>query len=82
MLLFGDGDEARLEVRDDGPGLGDIAQRAAERWVRGNGTAEHGFGLGLAIAEATARRDGGRLELHDGEEGGAVVAIVLPRLIG
>lgn len=83
LLLFRDGDETRLEVRDDGPGLGDLAQRAAERGVRGDSpTAAQGFGLGLAIAEAAARRFGGRLELFDGDEGGAVVAIVLPRLIG
>lgn len=50
--------------------------------VRGDGTAEQGFGLGLAIAEAAARRFGGRLELGNGEEGGAVVAIVLPCHVG
>ncbi len=82
VLLFADGDEVRLEVRDDGPGLGKLSGRAAERGVRGDGMAEQGFGLGLAIAEAAARRFGGRLELRDGEEGGAVVAIVLPRLAG
>jgi signal transduction histidine kinase len=82
VVLFRDGEEARVEVRDDGPGLGDLAQRAAERGVRGASTAEQGFGLGLAIAESTARRFGGRLELRDGEEGGAVAAIVLPRLSG
>jgi len=82
VLLFADGDEVRLEVRDDGPGLGEISGRAAERGVRGDGTAEQGFGLGLAIADAAARRFGGRLELFDGDEGGAVVAIVVPRLAG
>lgn len=40
---------------------------------------QQGFGLGLAIAEAAARRFGGRLELFDGDEGRAVVAIVVPR---
>lgn len=82
ILLYRDGDQAHLEVRDDGPGLGDVAQRAAERGVRGEGAAEQGLGLGLAIAEATARRHGGQLELHDDEAGGAVVAIVLPRRLG
>lgn len=82
VLLFADGDEARLEVRDDGPGLGDLSTRAAERGVRGDAAAEQGFGLGLAIAEAAARRFGGRLELKDGEDGGAVIAIVLPLFAG
>ena len=78
LLLFRDGDDLRLEVRDDGPGLGSLSGRAAERGVRGSTPAGEGFGFGLAIAEASARRFGGRLELGDGEEGGALAAIVLP----
>lgn len=78
LLLFRDGDEVRLEVRDDGPGLGAVSGRAAERGRRGEHAAGEGFGLGLAIAEACARRFGGRLELEDVDEGGALAAIVLP----
>lgn len=78
LLLFRDGDELRLEVRDDGPGFGELSARAAERGVRGEEVASEGLGLGLAIAEAAARRYGGRLELDSGDDGETLVAIVLP----
>ena len=78
LVLFRDGDEVRLEVRDDGPGLGAVSARAAERGLRGEHAAGEGFGLGLAIAEASARRFGGRLELEDADGGGALAALVLP----
>lgn len=78
LLLFRDGDEVRLEVRDDGPGFAELSGRAAERGVRGDETGAEGSGLGLAIAESSARRFGGRLELSTADEGETLVAIVLP----
>lgn len=78
LLLYRDHAEVRLEVRDDGPGFGGLGKRAAERGVRGDQARGEGFGLGLAIAEASARRFGGRLDLGEGDEGETVVAIVLP----
>ena len=80
LVLFTEGDEVRLEVRDDGPGFGDFSARAAERGVRGDEAEGAGFGLGLAIAEAAARRLGGRLELTTGGDGETVVAMVVPKL--
>lgn len=74
VLLFREGDAARLEVRDDGPGFDLDLSRAADRGVRGEAA---GFGLGLAITEAVARRHGGRLELRNAEEG-ALAALTLP----
>lgn len=78
LLLWIEGEHARIEVRDDGPGLGDLATYATERGVRGSQARGEGFGLGLAIAEAAARRFGGRLELANGPEGGTHAAMVLP----
>jgi signal transduction histidine kinase len=78
LLVFEDGDEIRIEVRDDGPGLGELSRRASERGTRGPQSNAEGSGLGLAIAEASVRRFGGRLETGDSEGGGALVAIVLP----
>lgn len=78
VLLFREGEEVRLEVRDDGPGFGPSLGRAAERGVRGSDGSGAGFGLGLAIAEAAARRFGGHLELRDDADGGTLAAIVLP----
>jgi two-component system OmpR family sensor kinase len=66
---------ARLSVRDEGRGLQPYqAERAFERFWRGDGTAS-GSGLGLAIVRATAERHGGRAFAE-----GAVFTIELPVL--
>lgn len=78
LLLFRDNAEIRIEVRDDGPGFGDISERAAERGVRGHRAQAEGFGLGLAIAEACARRFGGRLSLDESSGGETLVAMIFP----
>jgi two-component system sensor histidine kinase TctE len=59
---------ARAEVRDNGPGIA-AARRSAvfERFHSANPSekSSHGAGLGLAIARAYARRNGGDIELAD-----------------
>ncbi len=80
LLLWVELGEAWIEVRDDGRGLSGIGTDAIRRGVRAPDARGEGFGLGLAIAEAAARRYGGRLELRDGPEGGTYAAIVLPVL--
>jgi two-component system sensor histidine kinase TctE len=71
---------ALAEVRDDGPGIAQ-ARRAEvfERFhsagsVAGKGS--HGSGLGLSIARAYARRNGGDIELADGPTGTGLRAIL------
>lgn len=68
-----EGDVALAEVRDGGPGIAPARREAVfERFSRGN-TADAadtagmagGAGLGLAIARAYARRNGGDIELAD-----------------
>jgi two-component system sensor histidine kinase TctE len=74
------GDEARLTVIDDGPGI-PAAERArvGERFFRASNTVGSGSGLGLAIARALAERHHGRLEVDTGPGGvGLAVTIVLP----
>jgi two-component system OmpR family sensor kinase len=68
-----------LEVSDAGKGFGqDIADRAFERFARGDGARTRGgAGLGLSIVRAIAEAHGGRVELVRGE--GATVRIWLPR---
>jgi two-component system OmpR family sensor kinase len=68
-----------LEVSDAGKGFGeDIADRAFERFARGDGARTRGgAGLGLSIVWAIAEAHGGRAELVRGE--GATVRIWLPR---
>ncbi len=68
-----------LEVSDAGKGFGqDIADRAFERFARGDGARTRGgAGLGLSIVRAIAEAHGGRAELVRGE--GATVRIWVPR---
>ena len=73
-----EGEEAIVEIRDDGPGFADaVVDHAGQRFVPGS---VDGAGLGLAIVDAIAARHGGHLELGrraDGE--GAVATLHLPR---
>lgn len=75
------GDGARLEVRDQGPGV-DPAEHEMifQRFQRGSRTGgEGGFGLGLAIGRELARQMGGELELVPETDGrGATFACTLP----
>ncbi len=68
-----EGDVALVEVRDGGPGIAPERREAVfERFSRGNAAdaadtagMAGGAGLGLAIARAYARRNGGDIELAD-----------------
>ncbi|EJL90100.1 signal transduction histidine kinase [Polaromonas sp. CF318] len=71
---------ALAEVRDSGPGIAQ-ARRAEvfERFHSAGSVAEkgsHGAGLGLSIARAYARRNGGDIELADGPTGTGLRAIL------
>lgn len=58
------GDDVRLLVRDDGPGLSEaVVERAFERFTSLDGLG--GAGLGLAIAREIARLHGGDLRYAD-----------------
>ena len=65
-----DGGGLRLVVVDRGPGFG---VEAVARGTSGSGSS----GLGLSIAERTARESGGRLTVRDAERGGAEVVVEL-----
>ncbi|WP_347268619.1 sensor histidine kinase N-terminal domain-containing protein [Paracoccus sp. (in: a-proteobacteria)] len=73
------GDQALLEVEDNGPGIAPAARAAAvSRFSRG-GNATPGMGLGLPVVEEIAQLFGGRLELADAAGGrGLVARILLP----
>jgi signal transduction histidine kinase len=72
--------EARLWVRDSGPGIpAEDQERIFERFVRGPGDRRsRGAGLGLAIVRAIAAAHGGRIELESSPDSGTMVAIVVP----
>jgi signal transduction histidine kinase len=67
------GNNATLEVADEGPGVAPIdRERIFERFERGSTpSGEGGFGLGLAIGRELARRMGGELRHDDGTDPGA-----------
>lgn len=69
---------ALAEVRDDGPGITEA--RRTEVFERfhsaGAERGPHGAGLGLSIARAYARRNGGDIELADAASGAGLRAIL------
>lgn len=75
-----DGEDLRIEVEDDGPGIDpDQLERAFEPFVRlDTARGPGGTGLGLAIARSCIRAHGGELALHNRPEGGLRAVITLP----
>ncbi|TDC80413.1 sensor histidine kinase [Streptomyces hainanensis] len=82
VTLRGEGDQAVLEVADDGAGVPEEdRERIFERFVRlddARGRDEGGAGLGLAIARDVAVRHGGTLTVSRAPEGGALFTLRLP----
>ncbi|MDD3231422.1 MAG: HAMP domain-containing sensor histidine kinase, partial [Oscillospiraceae bacterium] len=83
VTLSDEGETCRLTFADDGPGvpadalgkLFDVFYRAdPSRSDRGKGS-----GLGLAIVEKTAHRMGGAVKAKNGEKGGLMIIMELPK---
>ncbi|WP_043312102.1 hybrid sensor histidine kinase/response regulator [Pseudomonas sp. ML96] len=77
-----DGEHVRVEVQDQGLGIGEADRRRIfeqfER-VADNGI-PHGLGLGLFISEQIVQAHGGHFELHSRLGEGSCFGVVLPRL--
>ena len=74
------GEDVRLEVQDQGPGIPvEARERFLERFKGAKG--EGRSGLGLAIVRWIADAHGGEVEILDAPGGGALVRISLPRLL-
>jgi two-component system sensor histidine kinase TctE len=75
----GYGDATWLEVEDNGAGI-PVEQRGRvfERFHRIPGNVQPGSGLGLAIVLEVAIRHGARVEILDGQEGGALFRVSFP----
>ncbi|MBS1870213.1 MAG: HAMP domain-containing histidine kinase [Actinobacteria bacterium] len=83
VTVAAEGEEARLAVRDHGPGLPPDHDSAAlfERFWRAEGGRKQGkagAGLGLAIVAGVVARHGGRVAAADAPGGGAVFSVWLP----
>ena len=70
------GQEARVVVADDGPGMSQQQQEAAFR--RFAGTSPAGAGLGLAIVHRLVMSNGGSVALSDTPGGGLTITVDLP----
>jgi two-component system OmpR family sensor kinase len=83
LRLSGDGNDAVIEVSDDGPGIPvELREAIFDRFVRGEGPADTaaggGSGLGLAIVRAVTASHGGSAEAMQSESGGALFRVRIP----
>jgi two-component system, OmpR family, sensor kinase len=83
LRLRPSGDQAILEVADDGPGVPpDLRDQVFDRFVHGEGPADTavggGSGLGLAIVKAVATSHGGTVEVTEAPAGGALFVVRVP----
>jgi two-component system OmpR family sensor kinase len=83
LRLRAAGEQAVVEVADDGPGVpSELRGQVFDRFVRGEGPADTavggGSGLGLAIVRAVATSHGGIAEVGEPKQGGALFRVKLP----
>jgi two-component system OmpR family sensor kinase len=83
LHLSQQGEDAVIEVADDGPGIPQAMRtQIFERFVRGEGPADTargtGTGLGLAIVSAIAASHGGTVEATESASGGALFRARIP----
>ncbi len=83
LTLSQHGDDAVVEVADDGPGIpAAMRNQVFDRFVRGEGPADTargtGTGLGLAIVSAVATSHEGSVEVTDSPSGGALFRARIP----
>ncbi|HEX6585704.1 MAG TPA: HAMP domain-containing sensor histidine kinase [Solirubrobacterales bacterium] len=83
LIARREGDQAVLQVLDDGPGIpGGMEGQVFDRFVRGEGPSDTasggGSGLGLAIVRAVAESHGGSVDAGRSPSGGARFAVRLP----
>ena len=77
-----EGDEVVLVVSDDGEGVPAHARETLfEPFTQGTGD-KGGIGLGLSITRQLVEANGGRIDYRDGEGGGAVFELRMPRAAG
>ncbi|MFW6206673.1 MAG: sensor histidine kinase, partial [Gemmatimonadota bacterium] len=79
LRVVPEADAVRIEVEDDGPGIGpDVLPRVFEPFFTTKDVGE-GTGLGLSTALGIAERHGGELRLETAPEQGVRAILTLPR---
>ncbi len=80
LRLREEGDQLRISVRDNGPGIApDVLSRITEPFFSTK-THREGLGLGLSISHEVIQQFGGRLVIGAAPEGGAEISVLLPLL--
>ncbi len=74
--LTREGNEVRLSVADNGPGIPE--GRLDRVWEPFYTTRTEGTGLGLYICRRIAQEHGGRIEIQNRPQGGLMASLVLP----
>ncbi len=71
----------RITITDTGPGIAsEDLPHIFERFYRGQGTT-HGFGIGLALAQALVSVQGGSVCASNGAAGGARFVVAFPKMV-
>ena len=82
VRISGDGERARVEIADDGPGISAAdLPHIFERFYRGDSSRARetgGYGLGLAISKALIEAYGGKISAHSAPQHGTTIVVVLP----
>lgn len=82
LRIAGGGHGTVLTVADQGPGIGaDELPFLFDRFFRGDGARADGIdgvGLGLALCQAILRAHGGKIEVSNQPDGGALFSVWLP----
>ena len=84
LAVWTQNDQARLDVRDTGPGIPPEAQaRVFERFYRAphSNNQERGTGLGLAIVKSIVEQHGGRVWVTSVVGQGSTFSVALPILV-
>lgn len=80
-----EGDDAVVEVADEGPGMREEdARRVFERFYRADSSrtrASGGAGLGLSIVDSLVRAHGGRVTVRTEQGDGCRFRVALPRIV-
>ena len=73
------GEQAFLDVTDNGPGIpAEDRERGFDRFYRRGGDGETGSGLGMAIGRRIAARQGATVAQTDSGAGGLRVLVAFP----
>lgn len=82
VVARAEGGEARLAVRDGGPGMPDAVRAAAgQRFGQPGGVTSRSAGIGLAIVSAVAVAHRGALRFEDLPGGGFEAVLALPAVV-